>query len=114
MNLSKTDYKIIKFVKKKQPVHIDDIQNRFKNVDVLSLLVSLRKHTYLRSTYKTINLYDGVISEDQHIYTVTEKGLNALNEYEENNTLFLKKSLWFPLIIAAAGALLTFLITKCF
>ena len=110
MYLTKNDYNLIKFVKNNQPVPIDVVSKRFGK-DITTQIDTLRKYSFVSTKYKTINLYNEVCTEDLRIYSVTQKGLDSLNQYEHEK-IQRNKNLWRTFLITSLGALITALITK--
>jgi hypothetical protein len=111
--LAKEDYRLLKFVKNNQPVPVDIVSKRFGK-DITMQIDILRQHSFVKTKYKAINLYNESLQKDLHIYSVTQKGLDALNKHEQDNKLLLKKIFWYPLIIALVSAIVGALISKFF
>ena len=103
---TKIDYKIIRFIKKKEPVHIDLILSKFKTPDLQFRIKQLRGYHYIKSEVKAINSVNETVCKLTDVYSVTQKGLSYLAEYKNKRTNFLIKNVFAPLIVTVVGALI--------
>ena len=123
--LTNIDFKILDFINKNQPVHIDKIKAEFPRISGVEYridLLSRQEFSQSGACYLTNSSY--IIQEYQRtgegsfadrlatgIYRITDLGRKTLQDYKQSSKSHRKelwlKNAWIPIIVAFATTVLT-------
>jgi hypothetical protein len=122
VDLTENDVKILQYVKSHQPVHISQIEQALHGIESISYRVeilatpeykyydhfyeAIKNSSYLEQAYENVTEHGLTHSNPLGIYTLTDFGRKALQDYEnsekaQRRELWLKNA-WIPILVTIA------------
>ena len=112
VDLTENDVKILQYVKSHQPVHISQIEQALHGIESISYRVEIlatpeyKYSSYLEQAYENVTEHGLTHSNPLGIYTLTDFGRKALQDYEnsekaQRRELWLKNA-WIPILVTIA------------
>jgi len=121
--LTDTDFKILDYINKNQPIHIDKIKTKFFNISEIEYRIELLSQqefnkfgdtvpnsSYIHQEYIAIGKGSFQKYTATGIYCITDFGKKALHDYKVNSKIHKRelwlKSAWMPILVTLATNLL--------
>ena len=112
-NLTHTDYKILKYIKRFDTVSKSQIIKRFPKIEVIDYRLSVLQHELhfiYRKTRTSVTSSGRPTTAYTDDYSITESGKKALQDYEVHCKFYKRnlwlKNFWIPIIVSCITTLL--------